>query len=113
MSTFGLLLVGERADAQFDVVNMAPQGASTVEFLARVLLRELGLTDTMIKTGNTSYGWIGDIPQSRMSGRKLAKLGWSPSYTSDQAVEVGVKAFAEDLKLTESFRTPSGSVGQA
>ena len=101
----GLLFVAERADAQFDVFNMAPQGASTVEFLARVLLRELGLTDTMIETGNTPYGWIGDIPQSRMSGQKLAKLGWSPSYTSDQAVEVGVKAFAEDLKLTEPFRT--------
>ena len=101
----GLLFVAERADAPFDVFNMAPQGASTVGFLARVLLRELGLTDTMIKTGNTPYGWIGDVPQSRMSGLKLAKLGWSPSYSSDQAVEAGVKAFAEDLKLREPFCT--------
>ena len=88
-----LIFVALQAEEPFGVYNVAPRGATTVAFLAGALLRELGLTDTQLRFGETPAGWTGDIPQSRMNADKLARLGWSPRYTSDEAVEVGVREF--------------------
>jgi UDP-glucose 4-epimerase len=93
-----LTFIADKAKGPFETYNIAPTGATTVEFLAKTLLKELGLKKTGIKTGDTAGGWRGDIPQSRMNSRKLADLGWSPRYTSDQAVEAGVKAFVRNLR---------------
>lgn len=99
----GLLFVALHAAGPYDAYNLAPAGATSVEFLARALLAELGLKRTRLIFGETASGWPGDIPQSRMNAAKLARLGWSPRYTSDEAVVTGVRDLVRDLDLKKQF----------
>ena len=95
-------VIGERAThgALYDFLNKLRQHRATLEILGNgrqakpyIYVRELGLADTQLRFGATPAGWTGDIPQSRMNADKLARLGWAPRYTSDEAVEVGVREF--------------------
>jgi UDP-glucose 4-epimerase len=87
------IFVALQSGERFDTFNVAPRGATSVAFLARTLLEELGLSGTPLLFGESRVGWTGDIPQSRLNPDKLARLGWSPGYSSDEAVKVGVREF--------------------
>jgi UDP-glucose 4-epimerase len=95
----GLLFAAERAPGPYDVYNIAPVGATSVATLAETLLDELGLTDTVLRFGETDAGWPGDVPQSRMDAAKIQRLGWSPRYSSDEAVRVGIRDMVRSLNL--------------
>jgi len=92
------IFVALHAAERFDTFNVAPRGATSVAFLARTLLEELGLSQTALLFGESPAGWPGDIPQSRMNAEKLAQLGWSPRYASDEAVKVGVREFVRHTR---------------
>jgi UDP-glucose 4-epimerase len=92
------MFVALHAAGRFDTFNVAPRGATSVGFLARALLEELGLPETPLFFGESPAGWPGDIPQSRMNADKLARLGWSPRYSSDEAVKVGVREFVRHTR---------------
>lgn len=49
--------------------------------------------------GESSQGWIGDIPKFRYDTTKLKSLGWSPKYSSDQAVLLAIKSQISEWKL--------------
>jgi UDP-glucose 4-epimerase len=42
-------------------------------------------------------GWPGDVPRSRMSPERLALHGYVVRYTSDEAVDLAVKALALEV----------------
>lgn len=109
-----LIFVALKVTQPFSVYNVAPHGATRVADLARVLLSALDLPDTSLVCGTTPSGWPGDIPQSRLDGSRLERLGWSPRYSSDEAVRVGVREFVRSLDsatvraCTASKRTGEG-----
>jgi UDP-glucose 4-epimerase len=83
---------------QFDVFNVAPEGATSVRFIANQLLDELGLTGrTAISYGLSAAGWPGDVPQSRMDSSKLRAAGFQLQRSSDQAVQTGIRRIVEWL----------------
>jgi UDP-glucose 4-epimerase len=84
--------------AQFDVFNVAPDGATSVRFIANQLLDELGLTGrTAISYGFSAAGWPGDVAQSRMDSSKLRAAGYQLQRSSDQAVQIGIGRIVEWL----------------
>ncbi len=97
----GLIFAVEHAPGPYDVFNIAPVGATSVATLAQTLLDELGLTETVIQFGESDAGWPGDVPQSRMDPSKLERLGWTPRYSSDEAVREGVRDLVRSLNLRE------------
>jgi len=89
---FGKTRCGELNPAQFDVFNLAPDGATSVRFIAAELIRQLGYLDkTKIHYGESAQGWPGDVAQSRMDSSKLRSAGFALPRSSDEVVRHALK----------------------
>ena len=78
-------IVAQAKDGR-NVFNIGPNGAGTsVAFMAeRVIARMLPGTPIAYTGGDR--GWVGDVPRFRYSTERLARLGWQPTLSSDEAV---------------------------
>ena len=97
-----LVFGGEKCAAlpmgKFDVFNVAPDGATSVCFIAEDLIAQLGLKGrTNISYGTTDAGWAGDVPQSRMNSSKIGKAGFVLPRSSDEAVRLAISRIIEWL----------------
>jgi UDP-glucose 4-epimerase len=90
---FGL----DNAKERLNVYNIAPPDFTSVRRIAELCVAASPYPDAKIVYGTSDRGWPGDVPQSRINGEKLAKLGWRPKHTSDQAVEAAVRALASEV----------------
>jgi UDP-glucose 4-epimerase len=69
-----------------NVFNIGPNGAGTsVAFIAEHVVSRT-LPGTPIAYTGGDRGWIGDVPRFRYSTERLARLGWQPELSSDEAV---------------------------
>jgi len=95
---FGAKCCAELEESKFDVFNVAPDAATSVQFIANELIDQLGFTGrTKIFYGDTVAGWPGDVPQSRMDSTKLRKAGFSLPRTSDEALKFAISRIIEWL----------------
>jgi UDP-glucose 4-epimerase len=83
------------AAEEFNYFNLAVEGATSVKRIAEEVLRAADLTDTPIEYTGGERGWPGDVPQVRLDGAKLGRLGWKATRSSDEAVCLGVKELVE------------------
>jgi UDP-glucose 4-epimerase len=83
---------------RFDVFNVAPDGATSVRFIAEELLAQLGFKSrTKISYGTTAGGWPGDVAQSRMDASKIRQTGFILPRGSDEAVRFAIRRILEWL----------------
>jgi UDP-glucose 4-epimerase len=69
-----------------NVFNIGPSGAGTsVAFIAAKVIARLCPGTAIAYTGG-DRGWVGDVPRFRYATTKLARLGWQPKLSSDEAV---------------------------
>jgi UDP-glucose 4-epimerase len=69
-----------------NVFNIGPNGAGTsVAFMAEQVVART-LPGTSIAYTGGDRGWVGDVPRFRYSTERLARLGWQPALSSDEAV---------------------------
>jgi UDP-glucose 4-epimerase len=95
---FGGKKCGELEAGKFDVFNVAPDGGTTVRFIAEELVAQLGLKErTKISCGTTAGGWPGDVPHSRMDASKIRKAGFILPRSSDEAVRLAIQRIIEWL----------------
>jgi UDP-glucose 4-epimerase len=101
---FGREQCAQLKPAKFEVYNIAPDGATSVRFIAAELIRQLGFEGrTKIEYGEAAQGWPGDVPQSRMDSSKLGKAGFLLPRTSDAAVQFAIRQIIQWLaKRTET-----------
>ena len=109
---FGKTRCGELEAARCEVFNLAPDGATSVRFIATELLRQLGFADrTQIHYGDSPQGWPGDVPQSRMDSSKLSRAGFSLPRSSDEAVRLGIgrilRWLSERTSAPDDLRLPA------
>jgi len=89
---FASALVSKYEAGTFDVFNISPDGGTSVRFIANNLLDALGLGGICRPVfGTTERGWAGDVPQSRMSARKLGDAGFRLPRSSDEAVHHAIE----------------------
>ena len=89
---FGQTRCAQLASGQFDVFNLAPDGATSVRFIASELIRQLNFPGpTQINYGESTQGWPGDVAQSRMDSSKLRDAGFPLPRSSDQAVQLAIQ----------------------
>ena len=89
---------GELDAGKFDVFNVAPDGATSVRFMAEELVLQLGFKGwTKIIYGTTAGGWPGDVAQSRMDSSKIRKAGYNLPRSSDEAVQLAISRILEWL----------------
>jgi UDP-glucose 4-epimerase len=108
---FGGEKCGGLEPGKFDVFNVAPDGGTTVRFMAEELVAQLGFKGrTKINYGTTAGGWPGDVPHSRMDASKLRKAGFTLPRSSDDAVRLAIGRVIEWLptrkNATDDLRLP-------
>ena len=69
-----------------NLFNIGPGGEGTrVSFLAQAIIDRMAAGTPIAYTGG-DRGWVGDVPRFAYSTERLAKLGWRPQLSSDEAV---------------------------
>jgi UDP-glucose 4-epimerase len=108
---FGKACCSRLEPSRSDVFNLAPDGATSVRFIAAELIRQLGFAErTQLHYGESTQGWPGDVPQSRMDSSKLKKAGFSLARTSDEAVRLAIQRILGWLSNSKGeLRLPPGA----
>jgi UDP-glucose 4-epimerase len=84
------------ASERRNVFNIGPEGeGSRVSFLAETMVARVA-PGTPIAYGGGDRGWVGDVPRFAYSTDRLAKLGWRPTLSSDDAVRRAVEELAAE-----------------
>jgi UDP-glucose 4-epimerase len=94
----GLLFVLDNARTERPAVyNLCPPDTTSVKRIAELCVAASPNPSARIEYGSTPQGWPGDVPRSRLKPEKLAALGFRVRYTSDEAVQLAVKAVASEV----------------
>jgi UDP-glucose 4-epimerase len=95
----GAMLHATRAwPPRYDVYNIGSDDAIDVLELARVAIDAWGLKGVQLKATGApgSGGWKGDVRRMGLSNEKIKKLGWTPRYTSAEAIRETARALARE-----------------
>ncbi len=79
---------------RFRVFNLSTRGSTSVRTIAERVVQSVGAAQTTIEYGDSSVGWIGDVPKTSLDTRRIEALGWKPKMTSDEAVFSAIERFA-------------------
>jgi UDP-glucose 4-epimerase len=84
----------------YDIYNVGNKDWITVGEIAEIVSSVMGLKPRIIYTGGTpdGRGWPGDVKYMLLSIEKLEKKGWSPKYSSREAVELTAKALLREIE---------------
>jgi UDP-glucose 4-epimerase len=84
-----MLKVLEAERGVLEIYNMGAEDAIDVDTVASVVSEQMNLTHVEFShTGGVDggRGWIGDVKQMWLDISKLRALGWSPHYSSSEAI---------------------------
>ncbi len=81
----GLMIFPRRGSSE--IYNIGTVDTITVDQVAQLLTDELRLNDVRMKHKGGVRGWPGDIPWCVLSIEKLKSTGWTPKFSSVQAVK--------------------------
>lgn len=70
-----------------NLFNIASKTYITVNEIAEIIIEKMRLDKVLISHTKGKIGWPGDVPIVRIENKKLEESGWSPGYSSRQAVE--------------------------
>ena len=92
-----LLLLRRLDPGGYDVFNVSTDDFLTVTEIAELSVATLGLALGSVQFTYTGgdRGWKGDVPLVRIANGKLKALGWSPRYTTRQAMGKALAAMAQ------------------
>lgn len=88
----GMDITVSKCEKPFDYFNLSPHDQISVNEIASLIEKEMGLKNVRHSYDSTVRGWKGDVPIVRMNSDKARGYGWSPHYsTSLEAVEKTIK----------------------
>ena len=95
-----LFIVFRRAGERVNIFNVSGGAFLTVDTVAALVIRGMGLRHVNIVHTGGSAGWKGDVPEVRLAAGPLRALGWRPRYTAAAAVTATVAALLRDPRIT-------------
>jgi UDP-glucose 4-epimerase len=87
----GILHGFEHADEQVNVYNLGVESVTEVTRIGELVVEEMGLKDVTFSYTGGKRGWKGDVPHFQFDINKIKKLGWQPSYSSDETVRKAIQ----------------------
>lgn len=85
-----MLFVADHARDRFNVFNVGPDDDGiSIATIADIVVATVS-PRAAITFGDEPQGWVGDVPKFRLSGDRLAALGWTSRLTSEEAVRRAV-----------------------
>jgi UDP-glucose 4-epimerase len=94
-----LLLVQKKAKDPISFFNLSSRSFISVNRIADLVIRGMGLGPVKRSHTPGKVGWKGDVPVIRLTSSRLTKLGWKPKYTSAGAVSATVAALLADPRF--------------
>jgi UDP-glucose 4-epimerase len=82
----GMVLAGEKAQARVNIFNLGARDQILVREIAEKVVAATGGRARIEYTGG-ARGWTGDVPLQLLSIARMQELGWTPRYTSAQAID--------------------------
>lgn len=94
-----LLLVTTKTHERINIFNISSSSFITVNMIADVVIKGLGLTKVQRQHTPGKVGWRGDVPVVRLRSRALQRLGWKPRFTSRQATIATIELLRDDPRM--------------
>lgn len=85
---------------RFDIYNIASEDYITVQKIADIVISSLGLkkVEYEYKSVLHGIGWLGDVKKIVLSIEKIKKLGFKPTFKSEEAVRKTTLPILKTLK---------------
>jgi UDP-glucose 4-epimerase len=87
----GILYGFAHARDQINFFNLGCDTNTTVTRIAELVVEEMNLKNVAFAYTGGKRGWKGDVPRFQLDISKMKHLGWTPSYTSDEAVRTAIR----------------------
>jgi len=97
----GMLFGFQNSNERVNFFNLGCRSTTDVSSIASMVVEEMRLKNVWCKYTGGDRGWPGDVPQVRFDIKKMEELGWSPKYSSDQAVKRAIKFMTEEIVGSE------------
>jgi UDP-glucose 4-epimerase len=82
----GVMLGYQKSGDPVNLFNLGLTERTTVDELADIVIRALGLAKVKKKYSGGPRGWKGDNPVVQLSSEKIRKLGWRPKVRPREAI---------------------------
>jgi len=87
----GILYGYKHAHDPINLFNLSCDTTTTVTRIAEMVVEEMGLSNVAFNYTGGIRGWKGDVPHFQLDARKINKLGWKATMSSDQAVRKAIR----------------------
>jgi UDP-glucose 4-epimerase len=99
-----MLFVVQNADGPWNVYNLGCDDSLTVDRIAELLVREMGLNGVEFSYTGGEGGWPGDVPRFCLDVTAVNRLGWKAAHTSEQAVVTAIQQSLAAVRWTSGDR---------
>jgi UDP-glucose 4-epimerase len=82
----GIMTGYNKSKGRINIFNLAVEENKTVDDVADLVIREMGLKDVKRKYTGGSKGWIGDNPVVHLDLSRLKSFGWKPRFSAEEAI---------------------------
>jgi len=87
----GMLHGYHHSHKQINLYNLSCTTTTTVTRIAEMVIEEMGLSNVTFHYTGGDRGWKGDVPRFQLDPAAMNTLGWTATYTSDEAVRKAIK----------------------
>ena len=93
-----VLLAARRAPGPFSVYNVATGDYITVNEIAELAIKAVGLEMGNVRIEHTggTRGWKGDVPIVRLNTDRIRSLGWENRYSTNEALTASLQSILID-----------------
>lgn len=88
----------ENSSEKVNLFNVGVEDEISVKKIVSLILKKMNLKNAELMFGETPYGWKGDVTKFSLDIKKLKKLGYTPKFTSRQAVEKTIEMRLKELE---------------
>ncbi len=94
----GMIHLANVSKKDIDIFNLGNEDSISVDEIAEIIVKEMGVHDVKYNYTGGERGWVGDIPTTILDINKAIKLGWKPSMNSAEAVRKSARTIIEGMK---------------
>ena len=77
------------------IINLGAQDLTNVQTIAKIVIDEMSLKNTVVQLDGAEFAWPGDQPIVRLNCNFATSLGWRCATASDDAVRIATKEILE------------------
>jgi len=82
----GMMIGYQRSSGKVNIFNLGMEEQTLVDRVADIVIEEMKLGKVKRKYTGGPRGWIGDNPVVELSLKRIKKLGWRPTVSSEEAI---------------------------